>query len=162
MASANAPAPERSTTTLGAAGSGPRSSTTSTQTARARRRTVSTCATRVMWERPHTADLAKDAQRRRRSAHPEAGNGDTALEWSHQRTTDASWGHRSAISTRKGGGSYGYKVHAVVDVATGLPVAWEVKTARDAESPVVPDLLDLVRSRVGSTLRLRSSTAATT
>ena len=25
---------------------------------------------------------------------------------------DASWGHRSAISTRKGGGYYGYKVHA--------------------------------------------------
>lgn len=36
---------------------------------------------------------------------------------------DASWGHRSAISTRKGGGFYGYKVHAVVDVATELPVA---------------------------------------
>ncbi len=30
--------------------------------------------------------------------------------------TDASWGHRSAISTRKGGGYYGYKVHAAVCV----------------------------------------------
>jgi DDE family transposase len=60
---------------------------------------------------------------------------------------DASWGHRSAISTRKGGGFYGYKVHAVVDVATELPVAWKVETARDAESPLVPDLLDAVRSR---------------
>jgi len=60
---------------------------------------------------------------------------------------DASWGHRSSISTRKGGGFYGYKVHAVVDVATELPVAWRVETARDAESPLVPDLLDMVRSR---------------
>ncbi len=25
---------------------------------------------------------------------------------------DATWGHRSAVSTRKGGGYYGYKVHA--------------------------------------------------
>jgi len=60
---------------------------------------------------------------------------------------DASWGHRSAISTRKGGGYYGFKVHAVVDVATELPVAWQVETAREAESPKVPGLLDLVRSR---------------
>jgi SAM-dependent methyltransferase len=41
----------------------------------------------------------------------------------------------------------GYKIHAVVDVATELPVAWRVETARDAESPMVPGLLDLVRSR---------------
>ena len=27
---------------------------------------------------------------------------------------DASWGHRSAVSTRKGGGFYGYKIHAAV------------------------------------------------
>ena len=32
---------------------------------------------------------------------------------------DASWGHRSAVSTRKGGGFYGYKVHAAVDTASG-------------------------------------------
>ncbi len=36
---------------------------------------------------------------------------------------DASWGHCSAISTRKGGGYYGYKIHAAVCVLTGLPVA---------------------------------------
>ncbi len=36
---------------------------------------------------------------------------------------DASWGHRSAVSTRKGGGYYGYKVHAAVCVVTGLPLA---------------------------------------
>ena len=51
---------------------------------------------------------------------------------------DASWGHRSAISTRKGGGFYGYKVHVAVDVTTGLPLSWETRTARDAEVPVVP------------------------
>ena len=55
---------------------------------------------------------------------------------------DASWGHRSAISTRKGGGYYGYKLHAAVCTTTGLPVAWETRTARDAEVPVVPTLLD--------------------
>ena len=27
---------------------------------------------------------------------------------------DASWGHRSSISTRSGGGYYGYKIHAAV------------------------------------------------
>jgi hypothetical protein len=55
---------------------------------------------------------------------------------------DATWGHCSAISTRKGGGFYGYKVHAAVCTRTGLPVAWETRTARDAEVPVVPTLLD--------------------
>jgi hypothetical protein len=57
---------------------------------------------------------------------------------------DASWGHRSAESTRKGGGFYGYKVHAAVCTATDLPVAWETHTARDAEVPVVPSLLDKI------------------
>ncbi len=36
---------------------------------------------------------------------------------------DASWGHRSAISTRKGGGFYGYKLSAAVCARTDLPVA---------------------------------------
>ncbi len=36
---------------------------------------------------------------------------------------DASWGHRSAVSTRKGGGFFGYRLHAAVCVSTGLPVA---------------------------------------
>lgn len=60
---------------------------------------------------------------------------------------DASWGHRSAISTRKGGGYYGYKVHAAVCTKTGLPVAWSVRTARNAESPVVESLLDTAARR---------------
>jgi len=60
---------------------------------------------------------------------------------------DASWGHRSSISTRSGGGYYGYKVHCAVDTATGLPVAWTVRTAKDSELPEVPLLLDAVKSR---------------
>ncbi len=59
---------------------------------------------------------------------------------------DASWGHRSSISTRKGGGFYGSKLHAAVCTTTGLPVAWETHTAKDAEVPVVPSLLDSMRT----------------
>jgi hypothetical protein len=55
---------------------------------------------------------------------------------------DASCGHRSSISTRSGGGYYGYKVHCAVDIVTGLPWAWQVETAKDSEIPMVPDLLD--------------------
>lgn len=51
---------------------------------------------------------------------------------------DASWGHRSSISTRSGGGYYGYKVHCVVDTMTGLPVAWTVRTAKDPEQAASP------------------------
>lgn len=50
---------------------------------------------------------------------------------------DASWGHRSSISTRSGGGYYGFKLHAAVDTLTGLPVAWNVRTAKDSELPEV-------------------------
>ena len=78
------------------------------------------------------------------------GNGScstTARERKVFSDPDASWGHRSAIATRKGGGYYGYKVHAVVDVATELPVAWEVRTAKDSEAVRVPDLLDATRAR---------------
>ena len=47
---------------------------------------------------------------------------------------DASWGHRSAVSTRKGGGFYGYRIHAAVCAVTGLPLASRVETARSHES----------------------------
>ena len=60
---------------------------------------------------------------------------------------DASWGHRSAISTRKGGGFYGYKLHAVMCERTELPVAWRVETARTHESSLADDLLQRVRER---------------
>ena len=60
---------------------------------------------------------------------------------------DASWGHRSAISTRKGGGFYGYKLHAAICSRTGLPLAWEVRTARTHESSVAESVLDAVIAR---------------
>src|SRR5438067_4969471 len=60
---------------------------------------------------------------------------------------DASWGHRSAVSTRKGGGFYGYRIHAAVCAVTGLPLAWQVETARSHESNYVAPLLDAVRAR---------------
>ncbi len=63
---------------------------------------------------------------------------------------DASWGHHSAISTRKGGGFYGYKVHAAVDVATGLPLAWTVETAKDAETNFALPLIDATTARGSS------------
>ncbi|MBV8065493.1 MAG: transposase [Actinobacteria bacterium] len=60
---------------------------------------------------------------------------------------DASWGHRSAVSTRKGGGFYGYRIHAAVCTVTGLPLAWQVETARSHESNYVAPLLDAARAR---------------
>ena len=55
---------------------------------------------------------------------------------------DASWGHRSAISTRKGGGFYGYKLHMASCSRTGLPLAWEIRTARDADMRLAGPVLD--------------------
>ncbi|MFL6138369.1 MAG: transposase [Frankiaceae bacterium] len=55
---------------------------------------------------------------------------------------DASWGHRSSVSTRSGGGYYGYKIHAAVCATTGLPVAWQVETAKVSETVIVAPLLD--------------------
>jgi transposase, IS5 family len=58
---------------------------------------------------------------------------------------DASWGHRSAVSTRKGGGFYGYKIHAAVCARTDLPIVARVETARAHESSLADDLLRRVR-----------------
>jgi hypothetical protein len=60
---------------------------------------------------------------------------------------DASWGHRSAVSTRSAGGYYGYKLHLAVCTKTGLPLAWQVETARRQESNFVAPLLDALRAR---------------
>jgi len=60
---------------------------------------------------------------------------------------DASWGHRSAVSTRKGGGFYGFKLQMACDTATGLPVAWSVQTAKANESMFVAPLLDEAKRR---------------
>jgi Transposase DDE domain len=60
---------------------------------------------------------------------------------------DASWGHRSAVGTRKGGGFYGYKLQACVCTATGLPVTWQVASARRHESTFVAPLIDAAHAR---------------
>ena len=60
---------------------------------------------------------------------------------------DAGWGHRSAISTRKGGAFYGYKIHASICAATDLPLAWTVKAANEPEQAEVPGLLDTTLRR---------------
>jgi len=61
---------------------------------------------------------------------------------------DASWGHRSAISTRAAGSFYGWKLHLAVCSRTELPVAWKVATARTHEASLADDLLQRVRERV--------------
>jgi len=61
---------------------------------------------------------------------------------------DASWGHRSAVSTRAAGSFYGYKLHMAVCSKTDLPLAWEVVTAKANESMWVTTLLDRL-SEVG-------------
>src|SRR5215217_2181190 len=75
---------------------------------------------------------------------------------------DATWGHRSAVSTRKGGGFYGYRIHASVCTATDLPVAWTVATAREHESTFVAGLLDTVQAAGSPPRRARSTRAMTT
>lgn len=92
-------------------------------------------------------DLAIDA-----SDMPAYANGQRYLskngpERERYSDPDASWGHRSAISTRKGGGFYGYRLHAAVCSNTGLPVAWAVETAKAHESKSVAGLLDAAKDR---------------
>jgi hypothetical protein len=60
---------------------------------------------------------------------------------------DASWGHRSAVSTRGAGGFYGYKIDAAVDVATGLPLAWDVRSAKHAEQSFAMALIKAAQDR---------------
>lgn len=60
---------------------------------------------------------------------------------------DASWGRRSAISTRKGGSFYGYRLHLAACTATGLPVAWQVETARENEGRFAAPLIDTAQRR---------------
>lgn len=92
-------------------------------------------------------DLAIDA-----SDMPAYANGQRYLSKGgkeRERFSDpgASWGHRSAVSTRKGGGFYGYRMHAAVCTATDLPVAWTVETARDHETLSVLPLIDTAQRR---------------
>jgi hypothetical protein len=60
---------------------------------------------------------------------------------------DASWGHRSAVSTRAHGGFYGYRLHLAACTRTGLPLAWRVETAKANESLFVAPLLDTLHAR---------------
>jgi hypothetical protein len=60
---------------------------------------------------------------------------------------DASWGHRFAVSTCKGGGYYGCKVHAAVCTATDLPLAWTTETAKHSEQTFALGLLDAAKAR---------------
>lgn len=92
-------------------------------------------------------DVAIDA-----SDMPAFGNGQRYVyqggpERERYSDPDASWGHRSAVSTRAAGSFYGYKIHACVDVSTGLPLAWRIATARRNESLYVAPLLDALHAR---------------
>jgi transposase len=60
---------------------------------------------------------------------------------------DAGWGHRSSISTRKGGAFYGFKIHAAICARTELPLAWTVKAANESEQGEVAGLLDTLAGR---------------
>jgi Transposase DDE domain len=76
-------------------------------------------------------------------------------EYLHDRRTkrehfsdpDASWGHRSAVSTRRGGGFYGHKLHGCVCATYELPVEWQVATARNHEANYALPLLDAALAR---------------
>lgn len=59
---------------------------------------------------------------------------------------DATRGHRFAVSTRKGGGFYGYRLHMAVCTKTDLPLAWCVETAKANEVPTVGPLLDALKA----------------
>lgn len=93
-------------------------------------------------------DLAIDA-----SDMPAYANGqrfvskDSEVERNWHTDPDASWGHRSAVSTRRGGGFFGYRLHMATCATTDLPVAWTVETAKAHETRFVADLLDTAKRR---------------
>src|SRR6266508_1853625 len=60
---------------------------------------------------------------------------------------DAAWGFRSAVSTRRGGGFYGYKLHAAACAKTGLPLAWRVESGNRQETNFALPILDAVTAR---------------
>ena len=51
------------------------------------------------------------------------------------------------MSTRKGGGFYGYKLHLAVCTRTDLPLGWEVRTGKEADMRVVAPLLKQLAER---------------
>jgi Transposase DDE domain len=60
---------------------------------------------------------------------------------------DAAWGFRSAVSTRKGGGFFGFKLHALACARTGLPLAWRVESGNRQKTLFGLSLLDAARAR---------------
>jgi Transposase DDE domain len=60
---------------------------------------------------------------------------------------DAAWGFRSAVSTRRGGGFYGFKLHAAACARTGLPLAWRIESGNRQETLFALPLLDTVIAR---------------
>jgi transposase len=82
-------------------------------------------------------DVAIDA-----SDMPAYAKGQGKLEPGEASDPDASWGHRSAVSTRGAGSFYGYKLHMAVCSKTDLPLAWTVQSAKANESMLVTTLLD--------------------
>jgi hypothetical protein len=92
-------------------------------------------------------DVAIDA-----SDIPAWGNGhrtvnDGGPERERYSDPDASWGHRSAVGTRGAGSYYGFKIDLAVCTVTGLPLAWQMRSARHHESLFVAPLLAAVRAR---------------
>ncbi|HZT85841.1 MAG TPA: transposase [Gaiellaceae bacterium] len=109
---------------------------------------LTACATALRAELPdYGHDLAIDASDLPAYANGQRYVSNGGRERQRFSDPDASWGHRSAVSTRKGGGFYGYKLHAAVCARTDLPVAWRVETARAHESSLADDLLQRVRER---------------
>ena len=92
-------------------------------------------------------DLSIDASDLPAYANGQRFKSKNGPERKHFSDPDATWGHRSAVSTRKGGGFYGYRVHAATCSATGLPVAWTVETAKASESRFSAPLLDTAKRR---------------
>jgi len=80
------------------------------------------------------------------NGHKHVGNKNGPLRTRYA-DPDAGWGHRSSISTRKGGAFYGHKLHAAICTRTELPLAWTVKAANEPEQGMVPGLLDTVTGR---------------
>jgi transposase, IS5 family len=80
------------------------------------------------------------------NGHKHVGNknGPLRTRWADP---DAGWGHRSSISTRKGGAYYGYKLHMAICAKTELPLAWTVRAANEPEQSEVAGLLDTLAGR---------------
>ncbi|MGH3222464.1 MAG: transposase [Streptosporangiaceae bacterium] len=80
------------------------------------------------------------------NGHKHVGNSNGPLRTRYA-DPDAGWGHRSSISTRKGGAFYGFKLHMAMCTRTELPLAWTVTAANGPEQGEVAGLRDSVLER---------------